>query len=91
MQVRKRLRNWVFNLVRKDIALLLQEHEQALLVVFREELARLDNEIPEEKLFIDIKMVPLGEVIIKSALQALTCFLVEPPDIDKYPFRETQS
>ena len=75
MGLRKRVREWIFNLVRKDVALFLQEHEQELLAVFRDELQRLDDEIPEEKLFIDIKMVPLGEVILKSALRAVTCFL----------------
>ena len=79
MNVRKRIREWIFDLVRRDVALFLQEHEQELLIIFREELKRLDDEIPEEKLFIDIKMVSLGEVIIKSVLQAVTRFLTECP------------
>lgn len=77
MKLRKRMREWIFDLVRKDVALFLQEHEAELLAVFRDELQRLDDEISEERLFIDIKMGLLGEVIVKSALQAVTRFLTE--------------
>jgi hypothetical protein len=54
------LRDSAFNLARHDISCFLRDHEEDMIKVFREELQRLDDEIPEENLFIDIKMVPLG-------------------------------
>lgn len=75
MRLRKWLRDSIFKLVRQDLALFLQEHEAELVAVFREELCCLDDAIPEENLFIDIKMGPLGEVILHSALRAFVHFL----------------
>lgn len=77
MKVRQLIRESAFRVARQDLALFLQDHEDHLLAIFREEMARLDDEIPEENLFIDIKMVPLGEAILKSALRAITRFLTE--------------
>jgi len=77
MPIRKMLRESAFNLARKDLASFLADHEEDLIQVFREELQRLDDEIPEESFFIDIKMVPLGEMILKAALHAITRFLTE--------------
>ncbi len=70
------VREGMFRLARRDLALFLQEHEEELLQVFREELQILDDEIPEEAAFIDIKMVPLGEAILKAALRAIRRFLL---------------
>ena len=80
MGVRKLIRESAFRVARHDLALFLRDHEDQLLSIFREEMSRLDNEIPEENLFIDIKMVPLGEAILKSALRAITRFLTEDYD-----------
>ena len=80
MRVRQLIRESAFKIARQDLALFLQDHEEHLLVIFREEMARLDDEIPEENFFIDIKLVPLGEVILKSALRAITRFLTEDYD-----------
>jgi hypothetical protein len=55
----------------------LKDHEEELLHIFREELQRLDDEIPEENLFINIRMVPLGETIVKAVLRAVNRFLTE--------------
>ena len=81
MPIRKMLRESAFRLARSDLASFLADHEEELLTVFRDELQILDDEIPEESFFIDIKMVPLGEAILKSALHAITRFLTEdfPP------------
>jgi hypothetical protein len=68
-------RKAAFELTRRDIALFLRENEDALLQIFREEIQRLDDEIPEENVFIDIKMVPLGEAVIKASLHAFDRFL----------------
>jgi hypothetical protein len=64
-------------LARRDLAMFLEDHEDELIRAFREELQRLDDELPEESFFIDIKMVPLGEMILKAALRAITHFLTE--------------
>jgi hypothetical protein len=70
-------------MARQDLALFLEEHQDEIVHIFREELQRIDEEIPEENLFIDIKMVPLGEVILRGALRAVQRFLTEdvPPDL----------
>jgi hypothetical protein len=85
MGLRKWLRESIFNWVRQDVAALLQEHEAELVVIFRDELRRLDDEIPEENLFIDIKMEPLGEAILHSALRAITRFLTAAPTATPAP------
>ena len=73
--MRSGMRKLAFQLLRRDLAMFLQEHEQELLQIFREEIQRLDDEIPEEATFIDIKMVPLGEVVMKAVLRAFNRFL----------------
>jgi hypothetical protein len=75
--IRRLVRETVFQMARHDLAIFLAEHEQDLLAVFREEIQRLDDDIPEESYFIDIKMVPLGETLLKAALRALRRFLTE--------------
>jgi len=82
MKIRQRIRESAFQIARHDLALFLRDHEDHLLAIFREEMQQLDNELPEERLFIDIKMVPLGEAILKSALHAITRFLNEDYRID---------
>ena len=77
MGLRRLLRESAFQMARRDVADFLSDHEEDLLRVFREEMQRLDDEIPEEALFIDIKMVPLGEVMLKAALRTMTRFLLE--------------
>ena len=68
-------RKAAFELTRRDLAIFLRENEDVLLQIFRDELQRLDDEIPEENVFIDIKMVPLGEAVIKASLHAFDRFL----------------
>ena len=77
MPLRKTMRESAFRLARKDLACFLKDHEEDLLTIFREEMADLDEQIPEENLFIDIKMVPLGEAIVKATLRAITRFLTD--------------
>jgi hypothetical protein len=81
--MRRSIRETAFRLARRDLAMFLRDHEEELLHIFREEMERLDDEFPEEGLFIDIKMVPLGEVVLRAALRAMTRFLTE--DIDTSP------
>lgn len=73
---RRAMRETAFRLARRDLARFLVDHEDRLMAIFLDELRRLDDEIPEENLFIDIHMVPLGEMIIKAVLRALNRFLL---------------
>lgn len=97
MRVRQLIRESAFRIARHDLALFLRDHEDQLLSIFREEMQLLDAEIPEENLFIDIKMVPLGETILKSALRTITRFLTDDYEIDqvasktKIPINSTQT
>jgi hypothetical protein len=77
MGIKRLVRESAFNMARHDLAMFLQDHEDDLLRVFREEIQRMDDEMPEERFFIDIKMVPLGEMVIKAALRAMHRFLTE--------------
>ena len=83
----KSIRNTVFKIARQDLAEFLADHEEELFHIFREELRRLDDELPEERLFIDIKVVPLGELIMKAVLNGLYRFLTEdfPEDLAEIP------
>lgn len=74
--VRRWIRETAFQIARRDLALFLEEHEDDLLRIFREEMRHLDDQIPEESLFIDIKMVPMGEMFLRAALRALKRFLL---------------
>ncbi len=65
--IRRSVRERAFRLARHDLAMFLEDHEEELLHVFREELQRLDDEIPEENLFIDIKMVAAGTELAADA------------------------
>lgn len=73
--IRRLIRETLFIIARRDLAHFLEEHEDQILRVFREEIDKLDEQIPEENFFIDIKMVPLGEIILKAALNAIRRFL----------------
>lgn len=75
--MRRLIREIAFHLVRNDLARFLEEHEDELIHIFREEMIRLDDEIHEEGVFIDIKMVPLGETVLRAALRAIRRFLTE--------------
>ncbi len=93
MPIRKMIRESAFKLTRRDVASFLADHEADILAIFHEEMQRLDDELPEESLFIDIKMVPLGEAILKASLHAITRFLLDdkpsrvegkaPPPVDQ--------
>jgi len=77
--MRRTLRELAFGVARRDVAIFLREHEHDLMRIFREEIQVLDDRIPEENLFIDIHMVPLGEMILEAALHAIERFLLEAP------------
>lgn len=75
--MRRVMRETAFRLVRADVLAFLDDHEQEILDIFREEMEKLDRRMPEEKLFIDIHMVPLGEEILRAALQTVRRFVRE--------------
>jgi hypothetical protein len=69
------VRETAFRLARRDLLQFIQDHEDDLLRIFREEMERLDERVPEEQLFIDIRMVPLGEELLRAVLATLKRFL----------------
>ncbi|MFN2233367.1 MAG: hypothetical protein ACK2U1_04000 [Anaerolineales bacterium] len=75
--MRNKIRDSLFRLARKDVIDFLNDHEEDLLQIFREELKAVDDRIPEENLFIDIRMVPLGEELMLAVLSALKRFMQE--------------
>ena len=85
--MRRFVRNMAFHFARRDLASFLTEHEDDLLLIFREEMPTLDGGIRRQRLFIDIKMVPLGEMVLKASLRAITRFLRQ--DLEKSGNLET--
>jgi hypothetical protein len=75
--MRRFVRETAFRLARPDLIRFIEDHEEDLLQIFREEMVKLDDRIPEEKLFIDIRMVPLGEELLQAALATVKRFLRE--------------
>ena len=75
--MRRLVRETAFRLARTDVIRFIEDHEQDLMSIFREEMRRLDQRLPEEQLFIDIRMVPLGEELLKAALTTIKRFLNE--------------
>jgi hypothetical protein len=75
--MRRIVRETAFRLARGDVLKFIQDHEEELLTIFREELQSLDDRLPEEEMFIDIRMVPLGEELLLAVLGALKRFLRE--------------
>lgn len=75
--MRNRFRNSLFRLARRDVIEFLDDHEADLLQIFREELQAVDDSIPEENFFIDIRMVALGEELMTAVLRALKRFMRE--------------
>jgi hypothetical protein len=71
------VRETAFRLARGDILRFIEDHEEELLAIFREEIQSLDDRMPEEEIFIDIHMAALGEELLLAALEALKRFLRE--------------
>ena len=75
--MRRFVREIAFRLTRRDALRFIKDHEEDLLRIFREEMEKLDERIPEEQLFIDIRMVPLGEELLRAVLATVKRFLQE--------------
>ena len=68
-------RDTLIRLTKEDILRLIDDNQEELIRYFREEIDKLDERIPEEKIFIDIKMAALGEELLKAALGAIKRFV----------------
>ena len=75
--MRRFAREIAFRLTRRDLLRFIEDHEEDLLRIFREEMESLDERMPEEQIFIDIRMVPLGEELLQATLTTLKRFLQE--------------
>jgi hypothetical protein len=75
--MRRFVREIAFRLTRRDVLQFIEDHEEDLLCIFREEMERLDERLPDEQLFINIRMVPLGEEMLRAVLATLKRFLRE--------------
>jgi hypothetical protein len=75
--MRRLVRETAFRLARRDVLHFIEDHEDRLLQIFREEMERLDERLPEEQMFIDIHMVPLGEELLQAVMATLKRFLRE--------------
>jgi hypothetical protein len=64
-------------MARGDIVQFLDDHEQDLREIFREELEKLDERMPEEEIFINVRMVALGDELMQAVLVAIKRFLSE--------------
>jgi len=69
------MRNVMFRLAKDDVLEFLAENEDTLVNYVREELDHLDDRLPEEQMFIDIKMGALGETLMRAVLAALVRFI----------------
>ncbi len=79
MPAPKFVRDNAFQLARQDLALFLEEHEDDLLNIFREEMQQLDHELPDEDVYIDLDMIGIGDMLLKAVLRTLRRFLTEAP------------
>ena len=75
--MRRFVRETAFRFARRDLLQFIKDHEEDLLRIFREEMERLDERMPEEQVFIDLRMVPLGEELLQAVLATLKRFLRE--------------
>lgn len=71
------IRNLGLRLAKPDLLAFLEENEEQLLKLVREELDELDRRLPEEQIFIDIRLGELGEELMRAILKALKRFLRE--------------
>ena len=77
MTIGKMLIDSAIRMNKKAILAFLDANERKLLRLFREEMELLDDRMPDEEAYIDIKLGPLGEEIIRAALMALRRFIRE--------------
>ena len=65
------LRNTLFRLAKDDVREFIAEKEERLIQIFCEELDKIDDQIEEEQVFININMAALGKELMKGVFAAL--------------------
>ena len=73
--MRRLVRETAFRLAREDLLRFIEDHEEELMEIFREEMGNFDQRLPEEKVLIDINMVGLGEEMMQAVLATFKRFL----------------
>jgi len=71
------IRDLIIRLIREDLIIFLTENEEALVKIFREEMQAIDNRVPDENTFVDLRMVAMGEELLRGVLKALKRFIAE--------------
>jgi len=75
MALPRLVRNSLLRLAKDDILEFIAENEDTLIHYVREELERVDEHLPEERMFIDIRMAALGEELTRAVLAAMVRFI----------------
>lgn len=75
--MRRMIRDLIIRLIREDLIIFLTENEEALVKIFREEMQAIDNRVPDEKTFVDLRMSAMGEELLRGVLKALKRFIAE--------------
>ncbi len=75
--MRQFVRDLVIKMIRDDLIHFLDEREDDLIAIFREEMQVVDDRVPDEQTFVDLRMAPMGEEILRGVLQTLRRFLKE--------------
>ncbi|MBM3240587.1 hypothetical protein FJZ31_30250 [Candidatus Poribacteria bacterium] len=71
----KFLRDGLIRLTKEDILRFMDENQEDLIRYFHDELEKLDKRMPEEHLFIDIRMAALGEELFRAIFSAIRQFV----------------
>ena len=71
----KFLRDSLIRLTKEDILRFMDDNQEELIRYFRNELEKLDERMPEEQLFIDIRMAALGEELFCAVFSAIRQFV----------------
>ena len=67
--------NGIIRLTKEDILHFMDDNQEELIRYFRDELEKLDERIPEEQLFIDIRMAALGEELFRAIFSSIRQFV----------------
>lgn len=75
MALPRLVRNSLLRLAKDDILEFLAENDDALIQYVREELDNVDERMPDEQIFVDIRVAALGEEMVRAVLTALVHFI----------------
>ncbi len=75
--IRTQIRDLVIRVIREDFISYINDHEDELLRIFREEMQVVDNRVDDETTFVDLRLAAMGEELLRGVLQALRRFLRE--------------